>query len=469
MSYFNTLHYHQDAVASIQSDAQSITYAELCMQADTLAAVIGRRTLVFSLCTNSIASVVGYVGFLRNSIVPVLLDSNLDAQLLKNLIKVYEPAYIWCPKLAVARIGGTVCYSYKEYVLMRTEYSDTWELYPDLGLLMTTSGSTGSPKLVRQSYANIEANTNAIITYLHITSSGRPITTLPMNYTYGLSIITSHLTAGATLLLTQETLLQKRFWTFLQENKATTFGGVPYTYHILDRLQFFTMDIPSIKYLTQAGGKLSDELSLKFATMAKEKNIEFIAMYGQTEATARMSYLPAERAIDKCGSIGIAIPKGKLWLEDEKGACIEEAGKVGELVYRGANVTLGYAQCKADLALGDERKGVLATGDLAMRDNDGFYYIVGRKRRFIKIFGNRVNLDETERLLQDKGFICACSGTDDTMVVYTEDAGQEEEIQTLLSTLLQLHKSAFTVKHIVAIPKNEAGKTLYAELENVDV
>ncbi|NBK25753.1 MAG: AMP-dependent synthetase, partial [Spirochaetia bacterium] len=407
MAYFGNIAHLEEQQAIVEHDGTSVSYSELSSASDFLASMIGRRTLTFILCTNTIASVLGYVGFLRNDIVPVLVDSELDPELLKKLIRTYEPAYIWSPKARLQDLSDPVVQSYGEYSLVRTGYPDEVSLHPNLGLLLTTSGSTGSPKLVRQSYRNIEANTNSIIEYLGIVPSDRPITTLPMSYTYGLSIINSHLAAGATILMTEHTLMQKEFWSFLKEQEATTFGGVPYTYQMLDRLRFFNMDIPSIRYLTQAGGKLSYDLSHKMAAKAREKGIDFIVMYGQTEATARMSYLPADRALDKCGSMGIPIPGGEFWLQDEQGNRIEDAEVVGELVYRGDNVTLGYAECKADLALADERRGVLVTGDMAKRDSDGFYYIVGRKKRFVKIFGSRVNLDETERLLLDKGYVCA--------------------------------------------------------------
>lgn len=467
MAYFRAISMCEEQHAIIQHDGTSVTYFELCSASDSLASIISTRTLTFILCTNTIASVVGYVGFLRNDIVPVLVDSELDPELLKKLISTYEPAYIWSPEARLHDISGTIVHSYGGYSLIRTAYPVEVSLHADLGLLLTTSGSTGSPKLVRQSCQNIKANTKSIIEYLGITSCDRPITTLPMSYTYGLSIINSHLAAGATILMTEHTLMQKEFWSFLKEQKATTFGGVPYTYQMLDRLRFFTMDIPSIRYLTQAGGKLSYDLSLKITTKAREKGIGFIVMYGQTEATARMSYLPADRALDKCGSMGVPIPGGEFWLQDEQGNRIDDAEVVGELVYRGANVTLGYAECKADLALADERQGVLVTGDMAKRDSDGYYYIVGRKKRFVKIFGSRVNLDETERLLLDKGYVCACTGVDDRMSVYTEQEGKEEEIRKLVSHLLNLNMSAFVVRYIPSIPKNESGKTLYTALENL--
>ena len=465
MSCFNTIEQYSTSPALIQDDGRSLSYPDLSATGDSLASIIGGRTLIFILCTNSIESVVGYVGCLRNSIVPVLVDSELASELLDRLIKTYEPAFVWGPRLVVAGLGMQIVHSYDSFDLVRTAYPKEVDLHPDLGLLLTTSGSTGSPKLVRQSYRNIEANTDSIIEYLGILPSDRPITTLPMSYTYGLSIINSHLAAGATILMTSHTLMQKEFWTFLKEQQATTFGGVPYTYQMLDRLRFFNMDLPSLRYLTQAGGKLSYELSLKVATAAKEKGIAFIVMYGQTEATARMSWLAPDRAINKCGSMGIAIPGGEFWLQDEEGNRIEEAEIVGELVYRGENVTLGYAECKDDLSLGDERGGVLVTGDMAKRDGDGFYYIVGRKKRFVKIFGSRVNLDETERLLLDGGWVCACTGIDDRMSVYTENEGKEDEIHRYLSHLLNLNMSAFVVRSIAEIPKNDSGKILYSALE----
>ena len=468
MSFLSELGHHNiQQLAVIQSDGKSISYRDLVYESDSFGSAIGSRTLIFSLCTNTIESVVGYVGCLRNGIVPVLLDSQLNADLLDNLIKTYEPAYIWLPEEMLKNFSWKPCYSYGSYVLVRTGYDIDISLYAELGLLLTTSGSTGSPKLVRQSYRNLEANTQSICEYLGIIDTDRPITTLPMSYTYGLSIINSHLYKGATILMTEYTLMQKEFWKFLSDNNTTTFGGVPFTYQMLKRLRFFNMNIPSLKYLTQAGGKLSYDLSFEIASKCVEKGIKFIVMYGQTEATARMSYLPAEHSIDKCGSMGIAIPGGEFWLQNDDGEVIIESDTVGELVYRGDNVTLGYAQCKSDLALSDERNGLLVTGDMAKRDIDGFYSIVGRKKRFIKIFGSRVNLDETERLLQDKGYSCACCGIDDKMLIFTENRGKEEEIHKLLSSLLNLNMTAFAVKCISAIPKNESGKTLYTQLENL--
>ena len=181
------------------------------------------------------------------------------------------------------------------------------------------------------------------------------------------------------------------------------------------------MELPSLRYLTQAGGRLGRELAEEFNAICEEKGIRLIVMYGQTEATARMSYLPWEDAGRKAGSIGIPIPGGKFELVDANGQLIDGADVVGELVYCGSNVTPGYAKSRMDLAKPDENKGVLYTGDMAKRDEDGFYYVVGRKKRFLKIFGNRVNLDEVENLLKKEGIENACTGQDDRMVVFLTD------------------------------------------------
>jgi acyl-coenzyme A synthetase/AMP-(fatty) acid ligase len=350
-------------------------------------------------------------------------------------------------------------------VLIKTDFIIDYKLHDDLALLLTTSGSTGSSKLVRQSYKNIISNANAIAKYIGITQADRPITTLPMSYTYGLSIINSHFLKGCAVILTNKTLMEKAFWDLLKTNKATTFGGVPYTYEMLKKLRFSRMELPSLNILTQAGGKLRPELVKEFAMMCQQKNIRFFVMYGQTEATARMSFLPSEYAISKPGSMGIAIPGGDFWLEDDKGNLITGNETVGELIYKGDNVTFGYAMSRDHLEKGDENAGVLKTGDMAKCDSDGFYYILGRKKRFLKLFGNRVNLDEVDHLFKEAGYACVCSGEDDHLNIYTIDKNNHEEIKRFIADRTGIHPSAFFVRYIENIPRNEAGKVLYSALK----
>jgi len=373
---------------------------------------------------------------------------------------------LWLPSRMANQFEYESVWSVWDYSLLKTKYNQAFALHDDLALLLTTSGSTGSPKLVRQSYKNILANTQSIVEYLELADNERPITTLPMNYTYGLSIINSHLYVGASIILTNKTLVQKEFWQQCKDFEATSLAGVPYTYEMLDKLRFFRMEVPSLRTMTQAGGKLSPDLHKKFAEYAEKNNKRFIVMYGQTEATARMSYLPHNKALEKIGSMGIAIPGGEFSLIDANGAIINEVDVTGELIYKGDNVALGYAEQGADLAKGDEFNGVLFTGDMAKKDTDGFYYIVGRKKRFLKIFGSRVNLDETERMIRTAfpDIDCACTGIDDQMTVFITAEAQIKNVSSFFHEKTGLHPIAFHVQCIEKIPRNESEKILYSAL-----
>lgn len=458
---------YAENTAVIEDGGRQTSYAELHEYCRRFAAHVPARSLIFNLCSNTLGSLIGYVACLNHKIVPLMLDKNLDRELLNHFLAAYDPDYLWLPHKQAADFPGEVVFTDWEYSLIKRPSAAAKEIYAELAILLTTSGSTGSPKLVRQSYANIAANTASIVQYLHIDETERAITTLPMNYTYGLSIINSHLAAGALLLLTDKTLMEREFWEFFASERATSFGGVPYTYEMLNKLMFFRRSLPSLKTMTQAGGKLQPELHGKFAEYAARTGKNFVVMYGQAEATARMAYLPPEKSVVKCGSMGIAIPGGRLTLRDEEGNEITTAETVGELFYQGANVTLGYAGAAADLAKGDERGGVLPTGDMAKFDKDGFFYVVGRKKRFLKIFGNRVGLDETERLLKSAypDMECACCGRDDLMRVFIDNVEKTDEIRRFLAEKTKLNASAFKVSYIPEIPKNDVGKIMYGELE----
>lgn len=320
----------------------------------------------------------GYVGFLRKGVVPVMINPAVQADAVHKLMEAYKPDFIFRPVTSV---------SDGKYELIPLK-SHPRDLYERLAVILTTSGSTGSPKFVRLSYENLESNVRSIIQYLGMDASHRAITTLPMTYSYGLSIIHSHLLAGGSLVLTEASLVDRKFWDLVKTAEPTNFGGVPFIYEMLKKLRFSRMNLPSLKYLTQAGGHLSADLVKEFREICAEKGIQFFVMYGQTEATARMAYMPREKLQGREESIGIAIPGGEFFLTDEEGAVITSSETPGELCYRGKNVSLGYAECREDLARGDDNHGVLRTGDVAKTDTEGFYYVVGRKKRFLKIFGN---------------------------------------------------------------------------------
>lgn len=453
--------------AVVDENNNHYSYNDFHESCNKLANFIGDRCLVFSLCTNTVGSLIGYIGLVNNNIVPLMLDSHLNDELLSHLVDTYRPKFIWAPESRCDSYRFVKVFSLEGYELLKTGFDEEFPLHDDLALLLTTSGSTGSPKLVRQSYKNILSNTKSIVDYLELDCNERPITTLPMNYTYGISIINTHLYVGATIILTEKTIFSREFWQLFKEQNVTSFGGVPYTYEMLEKLRFFRMDLPSLKTMTQAGGKISLDLHKKIADYADKNGKKFVVMYGQTEATARMAYLPADKAVEKCGSMGIAIPGGKFSLIDANGDAILEPNVVGELVYEGDNVTLGYAICGEDLIKGDENHGRLITGDMAKFDEDGFYYVVGRKKRFLKMFGKRVNLDETERMIKADfpAIDCACCGRDDNMYIFITDSSFTDVIKNYISEKTNINFSGFTIKYIESVPKNESGKTQYLELE----
>lgn len=460
MTLFQTLEQYTNREA-VYAD-RSYTYGEMLEVGDSICQEVGERSLVFCLCSNQVESLFGYVGFLRGRVVPVLLDADIPTEQLQKLMARYEPTHVWAPE-SRADLAASLdsFYMYGGYALFETGVAAHHSLHDELALLLTTSGSTGSPKFVRLTYKNLSANATSIIDYLDIDQTDKPITTLPMNYSYGLSIINSHLLKGATIILTDCSLVQKEFWELCRTEQATTFGGVPFHYEMLKRLKFETYELPSLKKLTQAGGKLDSTLAQHFATVCDEKGIQFFIMYGQTEATARMSYLPDRMHAEKAGSIGIAIPGGTLSLRDEAGNDIKDANVTGELVYQGDNVSFGYATSLADLAKGDDHQGVLRTGDMAYRDEDGYFFIVGRIKRMIKLYGSRISLDEVEALLREHGHDCVCAGEDDQLYVYTL---QDDVVRIKKIIKNQIKVKGVRVMQIDEIPRNSFGKIRYAAL-----
>ena len=455
------------SLATIDSNGDKITYGELCAYALRFEQILQKRTIVFCLCENKVGALVGYTSFIENRVVPLLLPSSMERKLLAELMDIYKPKYLWCPSSVSDELTGKKVIELFGYTLIETEN----ELYPineELSLLLTTSGSTGSPKLVRHCYKNIEANARNVAAFFEITTEDRPLADLPMHYTMGLNVICSHLYGGATVLLTAHSIMSKEYWQFFTQEKCTAFTGVPYSYEVLQKLRFTRSEWPHLRILTQGGGKLPESTYVEFAEYAKRTGKSFIPTFGQTECTARMAFLPPELALEKVGAIGDAIPEGELFLIDDDKSEIVGNDKEGEMGYRGPNVTMGYALCRDDLTKGDEWHGETHTGDMAKRDKDGIYFIIGRKKRFLKLFGYRVSLDQCERLIQGEYKTeCACTGTDKKMIIYVSNEALLPTIPSFLSEKTGIIHTSFQARYIDKIPRNEAGKITYSVLENI--
>ena len=426
---------------AILTETFALTYRELAERVDDLAVRLGtERRLVALPAANDLDSIVAYLAALVGGHPLILLPEDKPAAL-ESLVAAYDPDVVMRPG-----DGGTV--------LEERRSGTRHELHPDLALLLSTSGSTGSPKLVRLSHANLQANAESISEYLTIGPDDRAATTLPMSYCYGLSVINSYLLRGAGLVLTDLSVVDPCFWELFRRRGATSLAAVPYTFELLERVGFADMDLPSLRYVTQAGGRLAPESVRKYAELGRRNGWDFFVMYGQTEATARMAYLPPELAAEVPGAVGIPVPGGSFRIDPVPGL------EHGELVYAGPNVMLGYAESPADLAAG-RTIAELRTGDLARQHPAGVYEVVGRRSRFVKIVGLRVDLGQVERLLADLGVQAASAGTDDGVVVAVEGDHDAQLLSKVLAQGMGLPRAALEVHAVEHLPRLATGKLDY--------
>ncbi|GAA4071808.1 AMP-binding protein [Streptomyces shaanxiensis] len=424
-----------------------VSYRSLAERVAATAERLGpARRLVLLAGANSAEALVVHLAALAAGH-PVLLVPGDSAGTMDALTAAYDPD-------VVARPDG-----HGAWVLDERRSESAHTLHPDLALLLSTSGSTGSPKLVRLSAENLQANAESIATYLGIRDTDRAATTLPMHYCYGLSVIHSHLLRGAGLLLTDRSVADAEFWEEFRATRGTSLAGVPYTFDLLDRVGFEQMRLPHLRYITQAGGRLAPERVGHYAELGRRAGWELFVMYGQTEATARMAYLPPARAAERPQAVGIPIPGGSFRLRPVDG--IDEPD-TGELVYSGPNVMLGYAETPADLALGRTVEE-LRTGDIARRAPDGLYEIVGRRTRFTKILGLRIDPQRVEAILEEHGIQAFCAGDDDALAVVTipADGVDAARIRRLVADSCGLPPRAIQARTVPELPRLASGKPDY--------
>jgi acyl-CoA synthetase (AMP-forming)/AMP-acid ligase II len=445
----------------------ALGYAELIDRVDDAAgrlqAAVGGRGLVFLAMEPRVDAVVLYLACLAARMPVGLLESRPGP--LERTAGVYAPEVLLIPRDldAPSGFGSGKPFPGTQYSLWRREHAEPGALHEDLALLLTTSGSTGSPKLVRLSLRNLESNAVAIGEYLGLGPEERAIQSLPSHYSYGLSVLHSHLAAGGSLVLAGDSFMRREFWTIVDEQRCTSFAGVPYMYETLQRLRFDPARHASLRTMTQAGGALRPDLIAAFHQRCTAAGARFFVMYGQTEATARIAYVPPERLGEKIGAIGIAIPGGSLSL-----APVEGMPGAEELVYSGPNVMMGYAETRDDLALGDVQKGVLKTGDLARVDADGYFSVAGRLARFAKLFGSRISLEDVEREMESS-FPVRTAALDggDRIVLYVEASATvaAEALAGHAARFLGVPPGSIDVRIAAALPLTASGKKNYRALE----
>lgn len=419
--------------ALVLDDACPISYSNLANLADDAVLGIPRPSLVIVEMRNELPAIAAYLGALRRGC-PVILASPASASTLANPFG---------PAMQYAKLDGTWAWS------GRTNAAN--DLHPDLALLLSTSGSTGSAKLARLSKQAINANAKSIAQYLHIEPTDRAVTSLPLHYSYGLSILNSHLAVGASVYLTDRSVIDPSFWTSFRSHGCTSFAGVPYSYELLERLQFRSDPPPTLKTMTQAGGRLGPEMVREYARWAKQRDLKFFTMYGQTEATARIAFLEPHLAEQFPDCIGGAVPGGELSIIND------------ELIYRGPNVMMGYATSRSDLSKGSELSE-LATGDLAQEAAPGIFRIIGRKSRFSKIAGKRIALDEVESLCGHLGCTSTVAGNDELIALWAHDTSPKPSIEKQIEERLELPPHSVILAGQGEPPRLESGKIDYTAI-----
>lgn len=433
--------------ALLTGDGEALTYHELAERVRDSATRLGAgRRLVLLAGANTVDAMVTYLAALSAGH-PVLLVPGDNEEAVHSLAAAYDPDVVACS-------DGT-----GRWRLDERRSGSAHRFHPDLALMLSTSGSTGSPKLVRLSSENVQANAESIATYLGIGADDRAATTLPPHYCYGLSVVNSHLLRGAALILTELSVADDAFWELFRAARGTTFAAVPYTFDLLDRIDFAGLRLPHLRYVTQAGGRLAPERVRRYAELGRRDGWDLYVMYGQTEATARMAYLPPHLAAAHPEAIGVPIPGGSFHLAPHPDWPDEDTG---ELVYSGPNVMLGYAEHPSDLALG-RTTGELRTGDIARRTADGLYEIVGRRSRFAKILGLRIDPERVEALLHRDGFSALCAGNDDRLVVAVAGGDDTDpgRVRRLVTGEYGLPPRAVRVHVLPELPRLATGKPDY--------
>ncbi len=481
------LNAREDAIAFLAEEGQ-VTYAQfrgmcahLCAELTARGICPGERVAIVA--KNSSFWAAAYLAVLKLGAVAVPISNLYPPEEVQRVLSFAGCKFLFLDKPAQVKYAA-LCHEQPCFLLEKSLLQVQAAPWPssvaDFDLdsdaaLMPTSGTTSRPRLVRVTHRNLQANTDSIIEYLQLTAAERIMVVLPFYYCYGASLLHTHLRVGGTLVISNtftypETVLDK-----MEQTECTGFAGVPSTYQILLRNSTFPRRaLPHLKKLQQAGGKLHNALLQELA--ASRPNARIYVMYGQTEATARLSYLPPELLSHKLGSIGRGIPGVRLKVLDENGSPIQP-GETGEIVAWGNNISPGYLNDE-EASREKFRKGALYTGDLATVDEDGFIYIVDRKSDFIKSYGHRISSYEVEScLLQIPQVVSAAVvGLPDEqageqiaafVVRKTGAALTEQDVLQHCRAHLARHMLPQTVIFLPALPLNAHGKVLKSELRKM--
>ncbi|HEY5575936.1 MAG TPA: AMP-binding protein, partial [Clostridiaceae bacterium] len=461
---------------------KEISYRELCSGIDIAAGLCGSeaRESVMIVSENSPLFIKAFYGIIKSGCICVPVNPSAAAKELKYIIETLGIGKIFAEEKLLPKLRDKIGQEIRIYSESDLEGQDAFTepefeiSEEDTAVIMFTSGSTAVPKGVMLSHRNLICNTDSIIKYLNLKADDRMEVVLPFYYCYGTSLLNTHLRCGGSLVLNNRFMFPDTVLQDINTYGCTGFAGVPSTFQILLRMTDLKNTVtPSLKYITQAGGKLQDTYINELADTLQ--GVDIIVMYGQTEATARLSYLPPEFLKTKMGSIGKGIPGTKLEVLNKEDRPVAP-GETGEIVSTGCNVMKGYLNDQ-EATREVLRNGSLYTGDLATVDEDGFIYVVAREKNIIKCGGNRVSPKDIENVIVQIPEVVECA----VVGVNHEILGEAVKAWVVLkpgtegidcgcvtrfcAEMLEKHKVPKFVEFIDALPKNSSGKVLYKKLK----
>ena len=466
MNLFNNLNKFGEKKA-IVSNYKEISYLEL-EKFSKINNFFNKNSLVLLLNDNSIESVMLYVLLMKSKNASLMLiENNTNEKSISEILKNYQHDYIFLPKEKFKFLNNSfdIIKEIGHFLVLKNKRNKIIDVNISNKLLLTTSGSLGSSKFVSLSLKNLKFNSSQIVEYLKIKNNDNIITTMPMSYSYMLSIINTHLETGATVFINKNSILQRDFWDYFKKKKINSFSGVPYHFQILEKNNFKFLRTNDLKYITCAGGSLDQRIIKKIHAFCIKRKVKFYSMYGQTEASPRISYLPYNNLKEKLSSIGRGLRGTTIWLEDKNGKKIKTANKIGELVCRGKNVFNGYCTSRKDLTKKIKKNKILKTGDLAYYDKDKFFFICGRKSRIAKIFGIRINLDELEKKMYKEYKRVICKSEGNKIYFFTKNKINKNKLMKIAEKITMQNRSAFEIITLNKFPMTNSGKIKYSSLK----
>lgn len=461
MKFLKIIKNYKNRTALIDYKGNNISYNTLIKEIKPLSKIFQDRSLIFLTAENDYSSILFYLSALDSNSVIFLLDRKVNRQHISDLIKNYKPNYLILNNNYNEFKNYKKIRSIEKYNLFIQSNFKKIKIYKDIIVLLSTSGTTGTKKLIKLTNTNFLNNTRSIIKGLNIKNDHTVITTLPLSYSFGLSIINTHLFTGATIILNEFSILQREFWEIFKKCKPTSIYGVPYTFDMILKIGLNKFLGNKIKLVAHAGGRLNEQAFKKIADFCNINKIKFFSMYGQTEATARMSILNYRYSLSKTCSIGKPIYGGKFFLK-EKNKLIKNPNTLGELYYKGKNVSLGYAQSYLDLKKKNNLENIINTGDIGYFDKNKFYFIVGRKNRFIKLFGHRINLDDIEKKIENQYFKIICEINDDKLIInHTKKYIDDISLKKYIFQQFKINPGFVEFKQVSNFKRTTSGKYIF--------